>query len=209
MRHLINKDNVYLLVKTDNKQSFKFLELSDSLVCVNHAYIKLIFMDSPSRHDIHYVSYVNICRIALWKNIDMFSTGTLTVVTYHCLLCCGKDTTDDPELHVTQSSVNYRYALHGLLLVQTSVTASCYSCSCQQLGFRSLPPYPIKVIKKCKNGCNILIIDNKIHTEIFKQLSAPNLCNFTAKKMKRLNLLSVSLIIFSGFHIPVNRNEDS
>lgn len=176
-RHLIDKDNMYSLVKTD-KESFKFLELSDSLVCANHAYFKLIFMDLHICNDIHYVSYVNICRIALWKNIDMFSTGTLTVITYHCLLCCRKDMTDGPELHVTQSSVNYRYALHGLLLVQTSLTASCYSCSCQQLGFRSLPPYPRKIIKQYKNGYNILIIDIKIHTEIVKQLSVPNLCNF-------------------------------
>lgn len=44
---LLNKRNMYLLVKADKKENFKPLELSNLLVCVNHAYFKLVFIDPP------------------------------------------------------------------------------------------------------------------------------------------------------------------
>lgn len=47
------------------------LELSDSLVFVNHAYFKLVFVDPLTLCDVYFVNYVNICRITLWKNTDM------------------------------------------------------------------------------------------------------------------------------------------
>lgn len=104
------------------------LELSNSLVFVNHAYFKLVFVDPLILCDVYFVNYVNICRITLWKNTDMcenmFSRGTVVVITYHSLLCCGKDATDDSELCVTQLSVNYRYALLVLWLVQMWVLQS-------------------------------------------------------------------------------------
>lgn len=74
----------------------------------------------------------------------MFLIGTLVGITCHSFLFCGKDATDDSDLHVTQSSINYRYALLALLLVQMSVLVSHSSFSYQRFGFRFVPPNPIK-----------------------------------------------------------------
>lgn len=45
---MLSKSNMYMLVKADNKENVKSLELSDLLVCVNHAHFKLVFIDSPT-----------------------------------------------------------------------------------------------------------------------------------------------------------------
>lgn len=104
------------------------LELSDPLVCDNHAQFQLVYIDSLILHDIYFVNYVNSCKVTFWKNFDMrknmFSTGTPFTERCLCFLCCGRNMTDDSELHITQRAVSYRYALHALLLVQMSVLQS-------------------------------------------------------------------------------------
>lgn len=44
-------------------------------------------------------------------NENTFSTKTLVGRVCHSLLCFGVSITDNSELHVTKSSVSYRYAL--------------------------------------------------------------------------------------------------
>lgn len=62
---------MHLHVPTDTKENLNSLELSDSLVCVNHAYFIPSFVDPPILHDVYFINYVNICRITLWKNTNM------------------------------------------------------------------------------------------------------------------------------------------